>query len=102
MILNGLVGGFAESAPESELWVKVWGNCGAGCIGLPGDSLDLNAKPDVWVPPGTGGMGGTGGTQGGMLGVLMGTGMGMGVDGMSSWMPGNLGMSGGLGVRWGF
>ena len=53
-ILNagcGNVGGFAESAPGSFLYVKVWANCGQGCLGLPGDSLNVKPKPDVWVLP---------------------------------------------------
>jgi len=53
-ILNagcGNVGGFAESAPGSFLYVKVWANCGQGCLGLPGDSLNVKPKPDAWVLP---------------------------------------------------
>jgi len=45
------VGGFAESAPGSFLYVKVWANCGQGCLGLPGDSLNVKPKPDTWVLP---------------------------------------------------
>ncbi|RPB04820.1 hypothetical protein L873DRAFT_1786006 [Choiromyces venosus 120613-1] len=99
------VGGFAESAPGSFLYVKVWANCGQGCLGLPGDSLDVKPKPDAWVQPVSdrgwgmgGGMGGGmfgpvqnmnagllgGGNMGGGWGTDMGGGTSHGVNGASN------------------
>jgi len=80
------VGGFAESAPGSLLYVKVWANCGQGCLGLPGDSLNVKPKPDAWVLP----IGNRGwGMGGGMFGPMHNMNAGL-------WSGGNIGGGGGM------